>query len=76
MKNIPLYIVTAAPIKEVSEVLNNNDLTGIQIFSCDNTVVRTAARTNPTLYVLNKGTIKNKYGYLDINNAAEELKNR
>jgi hypothetical protein len=75
-KKIPLYIVTAAPIKEVSEVLNNNDLPGIQIFNCDNTVVRTAARTNPTLYVLNNGTIKNKYGYLGINKAAEDLKNR
>ena len=73
-KKIPLYIVTAAPINEVSETLINNGLPGIQVFNSDNTVVRTAARTNPTLYVLNGGTIKEKYGYLDIDNAAEDLK--
>ena len=74
-KHIPLYIVTSAPIKETTDVLNNNNLPGIQVFNCDNTVVKTAARTNPTLYVLNKGTIKNKYGYLRINTAAADLKN-
>ena len=73
-KKIPLYIVTAAPINEVSETLNNNALPGIQVFNSDNTVVRTAARTNPTLYLLSHGTITSKYGYLDINNAAEDLK--
>lgn len=75
-KNIPLYLVTSAPINETSDSLNNNALPGIQIFNCDNTVVKTAARTNPTLYLLQKGTIKNKYGYLGINKAAAELKNR
>jgi hypothetical protein len=74
-KKIPLYIVTAAPINEVSETLENNGLHDIQIFNCDNTVVRTAARTNPTLYLLNNGTIKDKYGYLSINSAVEDLKN-
>ena len=74
-KKIPLYIVTAAQINEVSETLENNGLHDIQIFNCDNTVVRTAARTNPTLYFLNNGTIKNKYGYLGINSAAADLKN-
>ena len=47
----------------------------LQVFNCDNTVVRTAARTNPTLYLLKNGTIKKKYGYLGIDDAAEELKN-
>ena len=74
-KKIPLYIVTAAPINEVSETLQNNGLYDLQVFNCDNTVVRTAARTNPTLYLLNSGTIKDKYGYLGINSAAEDLKN-
>src|SRR5687768_7944552 len=54
-KHIPLYIVTSAPIKETTDVLNNNNLSGLQVFNCDNTVVKSAARTNPTLYLLNKG---------------------
>jgi hypothetical protein len=73
-KNIPLYIVTAAPINEVTETLKNNTFPDVQVFNCDNTVVRTAARTNPTLYLLNQGTIQWKYGYLDVKNAAEDLK--
>ena len=74
-KKLPLYIVTAAPISEVTATLNNNGLMNLQVFNCDNTVVRTAARTNPTLYLLNNGTIKKKYGYLGIEDAADELKN-
>jgi uncharacterized membrane protein YphA (DoxX/SURF4 family) len=74
-KRIPLYVVTAAPINEVSETLENYGLHDIQIFNCDKTVERAAARTNPTLYLLNNGTIKEKYGYLGINSAAADLKN-
>ena len=73
---MPLYVVTAAPLQEVTAALNNNGLHGIQVFNTDNTVVRTAARTNPTLYYIQKGSIINKYGYLDITDAAEDLKNR
>lgn len=73
-RKIPLYIVTAAPISEVTATLNNNGLMDMQVFNSDNTVVRSAARTNPTLYLLNNGTIKKKYGYLGIDDAAEELK--
>ena len=74
-KKLPLYVVTAAPISQVTATLNNNGLMNLQVFNCDNTVVRTAARTNPTLYLINNGTIKEKYGYLGIDDAADELKN-
>ena len=75
-KGIPLYVATAAPLQNVIDALSDNDINDIQVFNTDNTVVRTAARTNPTLYYLEKGTIINKYGYLKITTAAADLKNR
>lgn len=75
-KQIPLYVVTAAPLQQVSAALAGNGLSDVQAFNTDNTVVRTAARTNPTLYYIEKGTIIKKYGRMKINDAAADLKNR
>jgi hypothetical protein len=36
---------------------------GIPVFGCDATAVKTAARVDPTLYLLKKATILNKWGY-------------
>ena len=74
-KNIPLYIVTAAPLNESAEILNKNGLGDLQTFNCDNTVVRTAARTNPTVYLLKTGTIINKHSFEEVSRAAAQLKN-
>jgi uncharacterized membrane protein YphA (DoxX/SURF4 family) len=74
-KQIPLYIATAAPLQQISTALNRNGLNDVQAFNTDNTVVRTAARTNPTLYHIEKGTIVNKYGRMNIKDAAADLKN-
>ena len=35
----------------------------VQVFKCDFTAIRTAARTNPTIYLLKEGTILDKQGY-------------
>jgi uncharacterized membrane protein YphA (DoxX/SURF4 family) len=74
-KQIPLYVVTAAPLEQISAALTSNGLSGVQAFNTDNTVVRTAARTNPTLYYIERGTIINKYSRMKINDAAADLKN-
>ena len=73
-KSIPLYIVTAAPINETAEILNKNNLGDIQVFNCDNTVVRTAARTNPTLYLVKAGTIVGKHSFRVVQQATADLK--
>jgi uncharacterized membrane protein YphA (DoxX/SURF4 family) len=36
---------------------------GIPVFGCDATAVKTAARADPTLYLLKKGNILNKWSY-------------
>lgn len=45
----------------------------VPVYACDFTVIRTAARTNPTLYLLQSGTITGKYGKKDFGDAANKL---
>jgi uncharacterized membrane protein YphA (DoxX/SURF4 family) len=73
-KKIPVYIVTSASIPVVTRILNNNGLGDIQVFSCDNTAVRTAARTNPTFYLIQQGTIISKYSYCQAGKTIANLK--
>jgi hypothetical protein len=50
-----------------------NGLADLPVFSCDNTAVRTAARTNPTVLLVNKGTIKEKVSYRNMDDITEQL---
>ena len=59
-KNIPAYLVTTQPT-EAAIKLSGTSFSNIQVFKCDNTAIRTAARTNPCLYVLKQGTILGKW---------------
>ncbi len=59
-KNIPVYIATSS-YTELKQQLTEQGLQNIPLFNFDNTAFRTAARTNPALYVLNEGTIVNKW---------------
>ena len=36
----------------------------VPLFKCDFTAIRTAARTNPTVYLLKEGTILDKQSYM------------
>jgi len=59
-KNIPAYMVTTQPAK-AEENLAGKTFSSIPIFKCDYTAIRTAARTNPCLYILQKGKILGKW---------------
>jgi hypothetical protein len=59
-KNIPVYMVTTK-YSEAVAALAATDFSQIQIFKCDVTNVRTAARSNPCLFILQKGTIEGKW---------------
>jgi uncharacterized membrane protein YphA (DoxX/SURF4 family) len=62
-KNIPVFIATSNR-PEANAYLNANALESrIPIYGCDATAVKTAARVDPTLYLLKKGTILNKWSY-------------
>ena len=65
-KNIPVILVTSNR-PEGENWLNANALnSGIPVFGCDATAVKTAARADPTLYLLKKATILNKWSYANL----------
>ncbi|TXI31930.1 MAG: DoxX family protein [Niabella sp.] len=65
-KNIPIYIITSAAPK-LSKIIANTAFKNIELLNGDNTMIRMAARTNPTCLVLNKGTIVAKESYSNFN---------
>jgi uncharacterized membrane protein YphA (DoxX/SURF4 family) len=71
-KNIPAYIVTAS-LNEAAIALQKTPFSNLQVFECDFTAIRTAARTNPCLYLLKQGTVVNKWSYKRISRAKNYL---
>lgn len=72
-KNIPVYIATSS-YAELKQQLTEQGLQDIPLFNFDNTAFRTAARTNPALYVLNEGTILNKWSGKRMQGAVSVIK--
>jgi uncharacterized membrane protein YphA (DoxX/SURF4 family) len=61
-KGIPAYAVTTQ-LSQANENFANTPFKDIPVFKCDYTAIRTAARVNPTIYFLKKGTITDKQSY-------------
>ena len=71
-KNIPLFIVTAD--KQNGETLFNNKQ-NVTVLLCDGTVIKTAARVNPTYFVMKGADIINKFSYVDLNKNFPSIEN-
>jgi hypothetical protein len=72
-KNIPVIVITANR-PEASAWLNANALSNqIPLFGCDATAVKTAARADPTLYLLKKATILDKWSYANLEMAVPAI---
>ena len=71
-KNIPGFIITNVPVEQLRE---QSPRLVSQMFPLrsDVTAIKTAARTNPTLYFVKQGTIINKWGVADFELALLEL---
>jgi hypothetical protein len=69
-KNIPVYVVSTnyAEAEKAFEGVQ-----GVQFFNTDFTVVRTVARTNPTLLLLQKGIVQKKWSWQEMDKAAVYL---
>jgi len=68
-KNIPVILVTSNRT-EGQNWLNKNALENdIPVFGCDATAVKTAARADPTLYLLKKAGILDKWSYANLDMA-------
>lgn len=75
-KNIPAFIISNNIEDNAAYLRDIGHLTWLR---CDVVPIKTAARANPTLYLLHNGTIIDKWGYADFDNAKErigELNNR
>jgi uncharacterized membrane protein YphA (DoxX/SURF4 family) len=56
---IPSFIISSAPEK-ARNLLSTMGIQGMSVFSCDLKAIQTAARVNPTYYLLKKGVILQK----------------
>lgn len=78
-------IQTAAALRNIPVLLVTADATGMQrelakagvnapvILKCDAVAIKTAARTNPALYILNQGNIIGKWGKADLDKAIKAI---
>jgi len=72
-KNIPVILVTSNRA-EAENWLNRNALNNdIPVFGCDATAVKTATRADPTLYLLKKATILDKWSYAHLDMAIPSI---
>lgn len=71
-KNIPVYLVTTAPEEAVS-VISSTSFAGIPVLKCDYTAIRTAARANPSLFLIKNGVILDKWSYKNMKQVIEKL---
>jgi uncharacterized membrane protein YphA (DoxX/SURF4 family) len=69
-RNIPFFLVTGDKDKAATEFSGNPD---VHILICDGTVVKTAARVNPTYFIMQQANIKGKWGYLDAGDAKKMM---
>lgn len=69
-KNIPLFIVTADKVN--GEKLFG-DKKNITVLLCDGTVIKTAARVNPTYFIMEGAEIINKFSYVDLKKNISEI---
>jgi uncharacterized membrane protein YphA (DoxX/SURF4 family) len=71
-KNIPAFIITGQAGNAI-ETIRQTAYASLPVFTCDNTTIRTAARANPTVYIIQQGTITGKWSGPDFDKAEKVL---
>jgi uncharacterized membrane protein YphA (DoxX/SURF4 family) len=68
-QNIPCFLVTSHP-KEIDALFNKGrERFNLQVLTCDGVAIKTAARSNPTLYKMKGAVVQKKYGWSDLKKA-------
>jgi uncharacterized membrane protein YphA (DoxX/SURF4 family) len=68
-KQIPVFFITGE-YENMTSWVGQQGLTGqVTVLKCDAIAIKTAARANPTLYLIKGGTILRKWSYADFRNA-------
>lgn len=70
--NVPVYL-SSTNLTEGLRVFAQERIAGVQFFNTDFTVVRTVARTTPTVLFLEAGTVRQKFGRHGLNAAGTAL---
>lgn len=60
-----IFIITSQR-NALKELLTKNSLPVNNIYTCDATAIKTAARTNPALYLMKGPVVKNKWSWADL----------
>jgi len=68
-KHIPVIFITGDYDHMQSWVENQGLAADVTVLKCDATAIKTAARANPTLYLIKGGTIAGKWSYADFDRA-------
>ena len=71
-KNIGIYFITN-DFANVTDWITKNGFRNIQVLKCDLVAIKTAARANPTLYLLQDANIINKWSYAEFDEAADSI---
>jgi len=72
-KKIPLYFITS-DYEGVKSWVEKQGIAGdVVLLKCDATAIKTAARANPVLYLVKKGTILDKWSYADLERALPQV---
>jgi uncharacterized membrane protein YphA (DoxX/SURF4 family) len=71
-KGIPFYFVTTNRESAIA-IFSQMGFQNINVLACDFTAIRTAARSNPTLYLLSHGTVKGKWSYANFAQAKKVI---
>jgi hypothetical protein len=61
-KNIPLFVVTATVEEAKSQLYN---VANVHFLRCDATVIKTAARVNPTYFIMQQANVLGKFADAD-----------
>ncbi len=72
-KKLPYFIVTAQPDKVGQRFSSAKALLNPVILTCDGVAIKTAARTKPTLYLMEGPVVKQKWGKAALSGVVKEL---
>jgi uncharacterized membrane protein YphA (DoxX/SURF4 family) len=71
-KGIPFYFVSNNRDAAIT-VYSQMGIKNMNVLSCDFTAIRTAARSNPTLYLLSNGIVKEKWSFANFDQAKKAI---
>jgi uncharacterized membrane protein YphA (DoxX/SURF4 family) len=71
-KNIP-FLWISSDADNLANQFQTMKLSDVTLLKGDDVAIKTAARTNPTIYLLNLGTIEGKWSYTGLKNVIETI---